>query len=210
MTRILLADDHAIVRSGIRKALENVPGMQVSAEAHTIDGLLEQLDSVPVDLLILDISMRGRSGLDALPEIKRRWPNVAVLIYTVHSDEDLIAGAFTAGVAGFLTKDSSVGELVDAIKAVVSEGRYISKLAGTTLAKHVASGSQPAHYRLSPREFEVMVSIAAGKSLKEIGRERRLNPKTVSTYRERILKKMGLRTNADLTRYAAQNQMLPG
>jgi DNA-binding NarL/FixJ family response regulator len=210
MTRILLADDHAIVRNGIRKSLEDIPGLKVSAEVGASDELLQQLNTEQFDLLIMDISMPGRSGLDVLPEIKRRWPKLPVLIYTMHTEEELMARAFKAGVAGYLTKDRPLREFLEAVKEVISEGRYVSKLVGAKLATHLACGEKPAHEHLSPREFEVLTLLAVGRSLKEIAGELSLNTKTISTYRTRVLEKMHLRTNADLTRYAVENHILRG
>jgi DNA-binding NarL/FixJ family response regulator len=208
MTRILLADDHAIVRNGIRKTLEDTPGLTVSAEAGAVDEVLEQLNKAEVDLLIMDISMPGRSGLDVVPEIKRRWSKLAILIYTMHSEEELMTRAFRAGVAGYITKDRPLREFVEAVKEVINEGRYVSKLVGAKLAHHLACGEKPSHTNLSSRELEVMLLLAIGKSLKQIADALSLNTKTVSTYRTRVLEKMHLETNADLTRYAVANHLL--
>ncbi len=207
MTRILLADDHAVVRKGIKETLEEITGLVVKAEAGDADEILKKMAKERVDLLIMDISMPGRTGLEILAEIKRRWPRVPVLIYTMHSHVGFAVRAFKAGVAGYLTKEAPLAELAVAINKIMTGGRYVPTALGVKLAGHFATGGESPHQSLSERELLVMKLIAAGKSLKEIAQKLSLSANTISTYRTRILKKVHLRTDAALIRYVVEHEL---
>jgi two-component system invasion response regulator UvrY len=209
MMRVLLVDDHAVVRKGMKAILEDgLPGVAVS-EAADGDQALEVL-AEPPDAVVLDLSMPGRSGIDLLVEIKHRYPKLPVLIMSLHGEEQFALRALRAGAAGYLTKAAAPEQLVAAVTKVTRGGRYITEAVAERLAADVG-GKDPAaapHERLSDREFEVMRGIASGSSVSEIAEQMHLSVKTVSTYRTRLLEKMGMATNAELTRYAIQNGLV--
>lgn len=208
MHRILLVDDHVVVRRGVRAILEDhFPGITV-AEAGDGEAALAALDQ-PFDATVLDLSMPGRSGFDLLSEIKHRHPKLPVLVMSLHSEEQFAVRALRAGAAGYLTKSAASEQLVAAITKITRGGKYISE----TLAERIASdvGGDPLasrHERLSDREFDVMRGIASGSSVSQIAEQMHLSVKTVSTYRTRLLEKMGMATNADLTRYALEQGLV--
>jgi DNA-binding NarL/FixJ family response regulator len=209
MLRVLLVDDHAVVRKGMKAILEDgLPGVAVS-EAADGDQALAAL-AEPPDAVVLDLSMPGRSGIDLLVEIKHRYPKLPVLIMSLHGEEQFALRALRAGAAGYLTKAAAPEQLVAAVTKVTRGGRYITEAVAERLAADVG-GKDPAaapHERLSDREFEVMRGIASGSSVSEIAETMHLSVKTVSTYRTRLLEKMGMGTNAELTRYAIQNGLV--
>jgi two-component system, NarL family, invasion response regulator UvrY len=209
MLRVLLVDDHAVVRKGMKAILEDgLPGVVVS-EAADGDQALAVL-AEPPDAVVLDLSMPGRSGIDLLVEIKHRYPKLPVLIMSLHGEEQFALRALRAGAAGYLTKAAAPEQLVAAVTKVTRGGRYITEAVAERLAADVG-GKDPAaapHERLSDREFEVMRGIASGSSVSEIAEQMHLSVKTVSTYRTRLLEKMGMATNAELTRYAIQNGLV--
>jgi DNA-binding NarL/FixJ family response regulator len=208
MHRVLLVDDHEVVRKGIRAILEDkVTGIEIQ-EASGGDEALATLSS-PFDAVILDLSMPGRSGIDLLAEIKHRHPKLPVLIMSLHGEEQFAVRALRAGAAGYLTKSAAPEQLLTAFEKIVRGGRYISDAVAERLAA-VATGADLAapHDRLSDREFEVMRGIASGESVGEIATRMHLSVKTVSTYRSRLLEKMSMTTNAELTRYAIQNGLV--
>ena len=204
MQRVLLVDDHAVVRRGVRAILEdNLPAIAV-AEAASGDEALAALADPP-DAVVLDLSMPGRDGFDLLAEIKHRQPKLPVLIMSLHGEEQFALRALRAGAAGYLTKSTAPEQLVAAITKVLRGGRYISESLAERLAADVGlPGSASPHERLSDREFDVMRGIASGRSVSEIAAQMHLSVKTVSTYRTRLLDKMGMSTNAELTRYALE------
>lgn len=204
MYRILLVDDHAVVRRGIRAILEDeLEGVSV-AEASSGDEALEAIEG-PLDAAVLDLSMPGRSGIDLLVEIKHRQPKLPVLIMSLHAEEQFALRALRAGASGYLSKSAAPENLVAAVSKVARGGRYLSESLAERLAAEVAGGTSGApHERLSNREFEVMRGIASGSSVSEIAARMHLSVKTVSTYRARLLEKMGMSTNAELTRYAIE------
>ncbi|HEY6178578.1 MAG TPA: response regulator transcription factor [Kofleriaceae bacterium] len=207
MHRVLLVDDHEIVRKGLRAILDDrFAGIEV-AEASTGDQALAALTR-PFDAVILDLSMPGRSGIDLLAEIKHRYPKLPVLIMSLHSEEQFAVRALRAGASGYLTKSAAPEQLISAFERIVRGGRYISETVAERLA--VAAGGEVGalHDRLSQREFEVMRGIASGESVGEIAERMHLSAKTVSTYRARLLDKMGMATNSELTRYALQNGLV--
>src|SRR6266849_3209948 len=207
MLRILIADDHAVVRKGLRDTFNELGDMQVVAEASRGHEVLPQLQKKAVDLVIMDIGLPGRSGLEVLEEVKRRYPKTAVLIFTIHAEEEFAVTAMKSGAAGYLTKESPVEELVRAVRKVAGGSKYVSASLAERLAWHVdVKTAKTRHDDLSAREHQVVRSIASGKSLKHIAEELSVSSKTVTTYRTRALEKMKLKTNADLTRYLLSQQ----
>ena len=187
--------------------VDHLPGVVV-AEAADGDGALAAL-AEPFDAVVLDLSMPGRSGIDLLAEIKHRQPKLPVLIMSLHGEEQFAVRALRAGAAGYLTKAAAPDQLVTAITKVIRGGRYISDSLAERLAADVGGAAAAApHERLSDREFEVMRGIASGQSVGEIAERMHLSAKTVSTYRSRLLDKMGMATNSELTRYALQNGLV--
>jgi DNA-binding NarL/FixJ family response regulator len=207
--RVLVADDHAIVRRGLKLILSEEFERVVVGEAQNGKELIEQIEKDDWEVVVLDITMPGRSGLDLLKEIKRLRPQLPVLILSMHSEDQFAVRAFKAGAAGYMTKENAPEELVKAIKKVLAGGKYVS----ATLAETLVSGlevdtDKPAYESLSDREYQVLRMIASGKTVKEIADELSLSMKTISTYRTRILEKLRMRTNAELTYYALANKLV--
>lgn len=210
MKRILIADDHAVVRNGVKKIFEDESDQTTFGEAGTASEVLKLVREENWDLVVLDISLGGgRNGLDALKEIREMRPRLRVLILTMHDEEQYARRAFKAGAAGYITKDSSRAELREAINKVIEGGNYVSPALVEKLIVDLQRGSdRPPHEALSDREFEVMRLIASGKTVLEIADLLSLSDKTISTYRARLLEKMGIKTNAELTHYAIRNQLV--
>jgi DNA-binding NarL/FixJ family response regulator len=207
--KILIADDHAVFRRGLKETLSEAFVKIVFGEARTAQETFELAQRQDWDVIILDISMPGRSGLDILEDLRRSRPRIPVLLLTMHPEQQFARRALKAGAAGYLTKDSVPDELKEAIKRIVAGGRYVSATLAETLAVDLRRGTDlPLHELLSDREFQVLRMIASGKSVKEVADELSLSVKTVSTYRSRILEKTGMKTNADLIRYALQTQLV--
>ncbi len=209
MPRVMIIDDHAIVREGLKQIIREEDDMQVVAEAGSGAEALSKLESIDCDVILLDISMPGRSGLDLLKEIRLRNENASVLVLTMYPEEQYAVRALKAGAAGYLTKDSAPDELLGAIRKIAAGGRYISQSLAERLALHIESpsGEMP-HEGLSDREFEVLLMIASGKTVSEIASEMALSVKTISTYRARILEKTGMKNNAELTYYSIKNGLV--
>ena len=210
MVRVLLVDDHPVVRKGMKAILEDHMGAITVEEAGDGDSALATLDKgAPFDAIVLDLSMPGRSGIDLLAEVKHRLPKVPVLIMSLHGEEQFAVRALRAGASGYLTKAAAPDQLVAAVTKIMRGGRYISEGLAERLAADVGGSHTGApHERLSDREFEVMRGIASGKQVSEIAEQMHLSVKTVSTYRTRLLEKMGMSTNAELTRYAIENGLV--
>ena len=207
--RILIADDHAVFRRGLRETLAEAFPRVVFGEARTAQDTLEAVRRNNWDAIILDISMPGKSGLDILDDLKRLRPRIPVLLLTMHPEQQFARRALRAGAAGYLTKDSVPEELKEAIKRILGGGRYVSATLAEKLAVDLRQGAElPLHELLSGREFQILRMIASGKSAKEIAGELCLSVKTVSTYRSRILEKTGMKSNAELIRYALQTQLV--
>lgn len=207
--RVIIADDHAIVRRGLRQILEHELDITVSGEASSAEELLTRLDQESFDVLVLDISMPGRSGLDALPEIRRRYSDMAVLILSVHSEDQFAIRCLKLGASGYLNKESAPEELVRAIRRVRSGRCYVrAGLQDQLEALGDKSDGRAPHESLSVREAEVLRHIASGKTVGEVAALLELSVKTVSTYRTRVLAKMGMETNAQLTYYAIKNALV--
>lgn len=207
--RVIIADDHAIVRRGLRQILEHEADIAVLEEASSTDELLARLDEGPYDVLVLDISMPGRSGLDVLPEIRRRYASLAVLILSVHPEDQFAIRCLKLGASGYLNKESAPEELVRAIRRVCNGRRYVRAGLEDQLQslEEKVDGRAP-HESLSSREAEVLRLIASGKTVGEVAAILELSVKTVSTYRTRVLSKMGMETNAQLTYYAIKNALV--
>lgn len=201
--RILLVDDHAILRSGLRRILEEAfQGVHVG-EASTAEEALDLIREGAWELLVLDISLPGRSGLDALPEIRSLRPRLPVVMLSMYGEQQFAIRALRAGASAYLTKEHAAEELIRAVGTVLSGRRYIGEALAEQLAAHVASDHErPLHELLSTREFEVLRLIASAKGMTEIAEELGLSVKTVSTYRTRILEKMQMGSNAELMQYA--------
>jgi len=207
MIRVLIADDHAVVRHGVKQILQDTREMVVAGEAVNGQEVLEKVRAGAWDVLILDISMPGYNGLDILKELERVRPDLPVLVLSMHPEDQFAMRALKAGASGYLTKDSAPDELVKAIHKVVSGGKYVSPSLAEKLAYGQGVDKLP-HETLSDREFQVLRLIAAGKSVKEIAVELALSVKTISTYRVRLLQKMNLATTAELIRYAIQRHLV--
>ena len=204
MYRVLLVDDHQIVRKGIRAILEDRFDPIAVTEVSSGEEALAAL-AAPFDAVLLDLSMPGRSGIDLLAEIKHRVPATPVLVISLHGEEQFAVRALRAGASGYLTKAAASEQLVSAFERIVRGGRYITDTLAERLAVQAGGETGAPHDRLSDREFEVMRGIASGESVGEIAERMHLSVKTVSTYRARLLEKMGMETNAELTRYAIAN-----
>jgi len=207
--KVLVADDHAIVRRGLRQILAETPDIVLAGEASTPQEIIQKVRDERWDVVVLDINLPGGNGLELLGEIRRERPGLPVLILTVYSEEQYAVRAIRAGAAGFLTKESAPDKLIEAVRKVAGGGRYVSSELAETLASLLAGESPgPLHERLSDREFEVMKMFAAGKTVSQIALELALSVKTVSTHRTRLLKKMGMKTNAELMHYAVRNHLV--
>ncbi len=201
--KILIADDHAVVRRGLRELLEERFPQAQFAEAGNATQALELVAREPWDIVITDVTMPGRSGLELVKEIKTLHPRVPVLLLSVHPEDQFAVRALRAGAAGYITKDSADRLLVEAVEKALAGGTYVSRALAETLAAGLQADAAAApHELLSDREDEVFRLIAAGKQVKEIAAELRLSVKTISTHRAHILEKMRLKTNAELVRYA--------
>jgi two-component system invasion response regulator UvrY len=208
MIRILIADDHAVVRQGLRHVLASEHDIEVSGEASNAQELFDLLRRKSWDVVILDISMPGKSGLEVLKELKQKWPRLPVVVFTMHDEDHFGLRAIRAGATGYLTKDRAPTELIKAIRKVVAGGRYVSPSLAEQLAGQTGTDPEQAlHQILSDREFQVLRLLASGKTVTEVAQELSLSVKTVSTYRARILQKLGYRTTAELIQYAIRNQI---
>ncbi len=209
MLKILIADDHAIVRKGLMKILkESDAGISVDEAGYGQEALARVLQT-RYELVLMDISMPGRGGLDVLKEMKSHRPQLPVLMLSMHPEEEYAIRALRAGASGYVTKDSAADELVGAIRKVLSGGRYVSSSLAEKLAFEMeADAGKLPHETLSDREYQVLRMIASGKTVTEIGQELSLSVKTISTYRSRILEKMRAKNNAELTRYAFANRLV--
>jgi two-component system, NarL family, invasion response regulator UvrY len=209
MKRILIADDHAIVRKGLKETLEEELGRVTFGEAENGSQVLEQVRKRDWDLVLLDIGMEGRSGLDVLEEVRRLRPGLPVLILSMYPEGTFAVRALKQGAAGYLNKQSAPEQLVAAVNRVLGGGRYVSPAMADRLAAELQRETAPCpHESLSNRELQVMRMVAAGKSLKEIADALSLSVKTVGTYHTRLLEKMGLKSDVEVTRYALLNKLV--
>ena len=209
MIRILISDDHAIVRGGLKEILVHHLENVVCGEAENAQQVLAQVQSHSWDLLILDITMPGRSGYDILGDLKQMQPKLPILVLSMHPEAEYAKRVLKAGARGYLKKESAPEELIQAVHKLLAGGRYVSSTLAEQLAQDLNEGAdRPVHETLSAREFEILVMIGSGKTVSQIADELNLGVTTVSTYRARILEKMNMATTAELMRYALRNRLV--
>jgi two-component system, NarL family, invasion response regulator UvrY len=208
MIRILIGDDHAVVRQGIKSILSEESDDMTFGEAGNAHEIRERLKGQAWDLVILDINLPDRSGLDVLKELKAAYPKIPVFVLSIHAEEEYAVRMFKAGASGYMTKESMPDELVSAVKRILKGGTYVSPVFADILASQLRKGrDQDPHERLSDREYEVMMGIASGRTVTEIADTLCLSTKTVTTYRARILEKMNVKTTADIVRYTIEHKL---
>ncbi len=206
--RILLADDHLVVRKGLKLILlEEFPNAEIE-DVPDAEELVRKIMNGKWDVVVCDMTMPGRSGLDALQQIKQIAPGLPVLILSFHSEEQYALRVLKAGASGYLNKGSAAEELVKAVQTVLLGKKYISETVAEKLATNISKGEIQAHETLSDREFDVMKLLAEGKSVSDIAEMLSLSVTTISTYRARVMQKMNLKTNSDLTKYAIENKLI--
>jgi DNA-binding NarL/FixJ family response regulator len=206
MIRVVVADDHALVRDGLRRMLESTPDIRVVAEAESGDEVLSTVARERPDVVVLDVAMPGQGFLEILRVLREEHPKVHTVVLSAHAEEEYAERALRAGAVGYVTKERTPDDLQEAIRRAARGVRYISETLALHLAAHLTGDvTRPHHETLSDREFQVLQLLGQGKSVKEIGAALELSPKTISTYRERILEKLSLKTTADLIRYAVQH-----
>jgi two-component system invasion response regulator UvrY len=211
MIRLAIADDHPIVREGLRRIASEDAGISVVGEAPSASELFRLLDKAAVDVVLLDVSMPGATFIDTLRQLRERHPSVKVLVLSVHPEDQWAVRSLRSGAAGYLTKDQSPDQLVQAIRRVARGGKYVSESMAERLAGMVDGGggmTRAPHEGLSDREFEVLRALGSGMMVKEVAAQLRISAKTVSTYRARLLEKMGLESKADLVRYVTAHELL--
>ena len=208
--KVLIADDHAIVRQGLKQILTDWDETSTIAEAATGHDAIRMARESDWDVVLLDISMPDRNGIEILKQLKKEHPKLRVLMLTMHSEDQYAIRALKAGAAGYLTKQSAPDELVTAIRQVAEGRKYVTASLAEALAENVGMDAEkPPHETLSDREYQTLCLIASGRSLSEMAQEMCLSVKTVSVYRARLLEKMGLRNNPELTHYAIKNGVVP-
>ena len=205
--RILVADDHAVVRRGLSHIFAMSPDIVIAAEAASGSEVLEKLASTPVDVLLTDISMPDTDAVELVRRVKAEHPGIAVLVHSMHAETPIASRMLKAGASGYITKDSEPEQLIGALRKVAGGGRYI----GPELAERLAfgdGGTRALHELLSDRESQVFMLLASGKPLKTIARDLRLSPKTASTYKTRVMQKLKVESDAELVRYAVAHQLI--
>jgi DNA-binding NarL/FixJ family response regulator len=209
MIRVAIADDHPIVRQGLRRIASEDAAISVVGEASTAAELFKLLTAEAVDVVLLDVSMPGSVFVETLKALREKHPSIKVLVLSVHPEDQWAMRALRAGAAGYLTKDHSPDQLVEAIRRVARGGKYVSEMLAEKLAGLVDHGvTRAPHERLSDREFEVLRALGRGMTVKDVGEQLNLSAKTISTYRARLLEKMGLQSRADLVRYVMEHELL--
>jgi DNA-binding NarL/FixJ family response regulator len=207
--KVLVADDHAVVREGLKRILTQDEGIRVVAEAEDGAVALARTREMAPDIVVLDMTMPGRGGLETLQELKRLWPDVGVLVLSMHPEDQYAVRVLREGADGYLSKETAAEELINALRKIHGGGKYVSPTLAERLALTVERGFEgPPHERLSTREFQVMLLLAEGKTVTQIADELHLSVKTISTYRARVLEKMGMRNNAELMHYAIEEGMV--
>ena len=207
--KIGIADDHDIVRQGLKQIISDTDNMVVMGEASNGQELIEMVRKNPFDVLLLDISMPGRSGIEILKQLKIEKPNLPVLMLSMHPEDQYAIRALKAGASGYISKDTASDVLIDAIRKAAEGRKYISPSLAEKLAGTITHDvDEKPHESLSDREFQILVMLAQGKSVSDIGKELFLSVKTISTYRRRILDKMNLKNNAELTHYAIEHDLV--
>lgn len=209
MIDVLVADDHAVVRKGLIQIISDTTDINVAGEACNGQDVLDKIEKKTFDVILLDIHLPGKSGLDVLKQLKKDMPFLSTLILTIYPEEQYAIRALKLGASGYLTKDSAPDELVNAIRKVASGGKYISASLAEKLASFIEyNKEQSPHETLSNREYQIMLLIAIGKTVKEISQELSISAKTVSTYRTRILVKMNMTKDAEIIHYAINNKLI--
>ncbi len=209
MIRVLLADDHAVVRAGLREILTDAGDITVAGEATNGQEVMVQIRGQDFDVAVLDMSMPGRSGIDLIKQVKSEKPKLRILILSMHSEQQYAVRALKAGASGYLTKESAADELVAAIRRIAAGGAYVTPETAERLVLDANRASDaPPHTLLSDREFQVFQLIAKGSAVGEIAKQLSLSVKTVSTHKTRVLEKMGLANQAELIRYALEHKLL--
>lgn len=210
MIRVLLADDHSIVRAGLRRIIEDSGDMEVVAEASDGREAIRQIHETSPDVAVIDISMPGPDGLEVISQIRPHYPKLPILVLTMHEEEQYVTRAIGVGAMGYITKRSAPEQLVNAIRKIHAGGRYLSDSAAESLAVRMAKGTsgQSSLDSLSNREVQVLRRLALGQTTREIAEAYNISSKTVDTYRFRLLKKLNLRNNAELSRFAIQNKLI--
>ena len=209
MTKILVVDDHAVVRQGVKQILSEQFQGAVIGEAQNAEEMVERLRKHSWDIVVLDVGMPGKSGLDALKELKHLSPRLPVLVLSAYPEDQLALRMLKAGASGYLSKDSAPNELVQALRKILGGGKFVSASLAELLASNLDDNlEKPLHELLSDREYQVMCLIAVGKSLKDIADDLCVGISTVNTYRARILEKMQLKNNTELTHYAIENRLV--
>ncbi|PYS00152.1 MAG: DNA-binding response regulator [Acidobacteria bacterium] len=209
MIKVVVVDDHAVVREGLKRIISENPGMAVTGEAGDGNEALKIIQSESCDVVLLDITMPNKSGLDVLKQLHTESPRLPILVLSMHSEDQYAVRVLRAGAAGYLTKESAPAKLVQAIRKVVRGGKYVSPTLAEKLVMDLESNAQkPPHELLSDREYQVLCMIASGKTVSDIGEELHLSVKTISTYRVRILDKLQMKNNAELTRYAIKQGLV--
>ena len=208
MIRLLVADDHKLVRDGLKQILAAAPGIEVAAEASNGDEALALVKGNDFDLALVDMSMPGLSGIQLIKRLKLERPKLLILVLSMHGEPQYAARALKAGASGYLTKDSASEQLVGAIRKVAAGGVYLTDAAAASLMRNPSAQDLPSHEQLSDREFEIFRLLAAGQRPTEIAQQLRLSVKTVSTHKTRILEKLNLGNAAELVRYALEHGLL--
>ena len=208
-TRVLIVDDHAVVRAGFRQLLETTDDLEATGEAGTAAAALSQAATGNYDVVLLDISLPDAGVLETVSALRRKHPDLPILVVSMHAEEQYAVNLLRAGVSGFFPKAGEAKDMLQAIRTIAAGKKYISSTLAQALAMEASGGTpEPVHRQLSTREFQIFVQLAAGKTVTDIGDELCLSVKTVSTYRTRILEKMNLTRNAELTAYALRNNLM--
>jgi two-component system, NarL family, invasion response regulator UvrY len=208
MIKVIIVDDHPIVRRGLKQIIEDEPDMEVVGAAKNAGEFFSLVRKTDCTLVLLDITLPDKSGFDVLKQLKYEQPGLPVLILSMHREDQYAVRFIKAGAAGYLMKESATEELISAIRKVTAGGKYVSATLAENLVSHLDACDKPPHENLSDREFQILCMIAAGKTLKSIAGELCVSEKTVVTYRDRVLKKMKMSTNADLIRYALEHHLV--
>ena len=209
MIKIVIADDHEIVRAGLKQIIADEEDMEVAGESNSGEKLIELIKKNEYDVVLLDLKMSGMNGIEVMKHIKTIKPSIPVIVLSMHAEDQYAVRTIKAGASGYLTKETAGDNLIAAVKKVVAGGKYISPTLAETLADSIAGGgSELPHEQLTDREFQVLCMIASGKTVSEIGAELFLSVKTISTYRQRILEKMSMKNNSELTHYVIKNNIL--
>jgi two-component system invasion response regulator UvrY len=209
MIKVMIADDHVLIREGLKKLLSKESDISVQAEAQSVDEVIQHIEGGQFDVLVLDISMPGGNGLDLLKDLKQRFPSLNILILSIHPEEFFAVRALRSGASGYLTKETAADEVVKAIRKVAGGGRYVSPSLAERLASELnEKAGKSDHQVLSDREFQVFRMIAEGKTISAIAEELYLSKSTVNTYRARVLRKMNMKSSAEIIHYAIRNRLL--